>query len=254
MNDTYSDARAREWISRSNAPEYQKAYQTIVRTTPDVSQGTVLEFGIGPGNLLVEIKKQRNPRLLIGIDASGIMLDAARERLAPFDPKIKIVSPSEFRPDDEGIVLVRDNVNTCKLPPDIADLTLFCFPAERGMDYFPPIDEMLEDEFYDIFPHGHLDPSLLIRLRADYHIARTTKLLGRSTLVLYEYFVSKELERSWEKIEKGISRINGLEVKSHKFFDSPKIWADTDDAKEMTVEGIRSGYRIIQRHKLFRNI
>ena len=68
------------WIRRSYSEEYQKAYDTILKSLPITPKSVVGEFCCGPGEMLIKIHK-KGARKIIGFDKNIEMLRYAEDNI-----------------------------------------------------------------------------------------------------------------------------------------------------------------------------
>lgn len=220
------------------------------------SAGRVIDVACGSGKLLGKIYEAARPRLLVGSDYSEEMLEEARQNLLPLDVCIK--KPQQLKETDTGVILVRDNLINSELSENFFDVVLFTFP-EIGTEYTVDIGSKM--------PYGRIIRQALMRagpapdtltqqcavvsIKGDYELTRITKPGGIMLYVHYDVlrpFSGYKGPRANTFADISLGRLTGREL----FFDSPKIWADTEDAKTMqTARGLKKGYVIVQKRKLY---
>jgi SAM-dependent methyltransferase len=102
--------KAEWWMARSLFPEYQVAYDEILKYIPKCNY--LLDVGCGTGELLKRVAKAERAHYITGMDISKELIAKAQENLRGVK-----------------VNFVYDNILDTKLPKEAFDCVTFTFPA-----------------------------------------------------------------------------------------------------------------------------
>lgn len=94
-------AYIRDWVARNSGgnPERKQPLDLLVKTLTDFFAASdvprrVLDLGCGHGVIAARVLAEIPQTMLVGVDGSQLMLDLARERLAPFAGRVTLAHAS----------------------------------------------------------------------------------------------------------------------------------------------------------------
>ncbi len=183
----YRGDKVKKWLNRSASPEYQTAYDQIamqVLIDAEPSDGVIVEVGCGVGEVVGRLASAMKYRLIVGTDVSPEMLDQAARNLQHSGIGVHVLDDaSTLTGTERGVYLALDDLTDSRVPTDFADATLFLFSdvtnEYRGEEYEHDMDIVMAlARTGVVLPPQLLGPALP-GFRADFHLARITKVGGK---------------------------------------------------------------------------
>ncbi|MFH1181880.1 MAG: class I SAM-dependent methyltransferase [Candidatus Woesearchaeota archaeon] len=196
--------KAQWWMERSLFPEYQLAYDEILKYIPKCNY--LLDIGCGTGELLKRVSKSQKARYITGLDISKELLAKAAENLRCCK-----------------VNLVYDNILDTKLPKEAFDCVTFTFPAI-------------------VAPKSLLtnaSPEQVTRALLYKTLANIASLIKKGgTFVQVEFDAYDENPEANARVIYGqLCRQHGLTLQSLKFYQNEKITDVVDIKKEAKYKG-----------------
>lgn len=132
---SYNGAVGDWWFGQSMDIAHKEAYKQIVqyaisfskkrKWTPEV----IVDYGCGPGDVLLHLAKSFPDSRIIGLDGSRIMLERAGKLLDAYGiSSIRTTARKAFYGNGCRVTLVETCLPNFSLPKGKADLVLFVFP------------------------------------------------------------------------------------------------------------------------------
>jgi len=196
--------KAEWWMARSLFPEYQVAYDEILKYIPKCNY--LLDVGCGTGELLKRVAKAGRAHYLTGLDISKELIAKAQENL-------------------KGVKVnfVYDNILDTKLPKEAFDCITFTFPAIVAPK------SLLTDA----------SPEEVTRMLLYKTLANISSLIKKGGIfVQVEFDAYDENPEANARIIYGeLCRQHGLELIALKFYQNEKMTDVVDIKREAKYKG-----------------